>query len=518
VREQNSFKLWVRSFDRLEGSTLDGTDGTDTTAFWAADGRALGFYADGKLKVVDVRGGGVRTLADSARGYGGSWNQDGVILYATGQGGIQRINASGGTASTVTTLDTAHHETSHRFPFFLPDGVHFLYLAISTDANASAIVLGALGSDSVARLLENGSKPEFVAPHWLVFLRDNTLMVQQLDLRRRMLAGTPTRIAEGVASVSSGGSAGFSTSVNGTLVYRPGQGSSRQLAWVTRDGRQESVIGAPGRFENPRLSPDGTRLAVFRADNGGDIWLTDLETGATTRFTSDPASDNEPLWSPDGAAIAFVSNRDGIFNIYKKSTSGIGADELLLKTPNDKMLNDWSQDGRYILYQEADPTGQSDLWILPLNGDRTPSRITDTPFNETVGAISPDGHHVLFTSDETGSRQVYLQEFPVPSSKRRVSAGPLGTVARWRPDGKEIFYDGGGLLMAADVTATMSGEMKVGRAQTLFGGMLSAVPHNLDVAASGNRFLVLRSPTAVPDGGAQPFVVVFNVLSRLAER
>jgi serine/threonine protein kinase len=513
VREQNVFKLWVRSFDRLEGSTLSGTDGVETAPFWAPDGRALGFYADGKLKVVDVANAGARTLADAVRGYGGSWNEKGDILYATGQGGIQRVSQGGGEVSTATTLDSARHESSHRFPFFLPDGEHFLYLAISTDANASAIVLGTLGRGSAVRLVENGSKPEFIPPHWLVFLRDNILMVQQLDLQGRTLTGAPTRIAQGVASVGGGGNAGFSTSANATLVYRPGQGSLRQLAWVTRDGRQQGMVGAPGRFENPRLSPDGKRLAVYRADNGGDIWLIELDTGASTRFTSHPASDNEPLWSPDGAAIAFVSNRDGVFNIYKKSVSGIGEDELLLKTPNDKMLNDWSKDGRYILYQEAAAMTQSDLWMLPLEGDRKPVRITDTPFSETVGAISPDGRHVLFTSDESGARQVYVQEFPVPKSKRMLSVGPLGSVARWRPDGKEIFYDAGGPLMAADVTESTSGELRVGPARLLFSGMLSAMPHNLDVTDDGARFLVLRSPDAPQEGGAQPFVVVLNSLS-----
>ena len=190
------------------------------------------------------------------------------------------------------------------------------------------------------------------------------------------------------------------------------------------------------------MSPDGKRLALFKPDGGGwggDIWVNDLERGNSTRFTFDPGIDNDPVWSPDGTHIAFVSNRDGgVFNLYQKSSGGTGKDELLLKTPNNKLLDDWSADGRYILYQEDDPKTKADLWILPLVGDRKPMRLLGTPFNEQYASFSPDGRWIAYESDESGLPQVYVQSFPASGRKWQISTTRTAGLPRWRPDGKEF--------------------------------------------------------------------------------
>ena len=295
-------------------------------------------------------------------------------------GTIYQVDAAGGgPAVPATELDTAQGDTSHRFPRFLPDGVHFVYL-VRGSGESSGIYGGTLASKETHRLLDTLNKPEFAPPDLLLFARESTLMAQRVDLSLSRVVGSPFRLIEGVSSHKNTGSASFSVSDTGVLTYRTGfGGDARELAWVDRTGKRVSAIGAPGRYENPRLSPTGQQLAFFKPDNGGDIWVTELERGPTARFTLDPASDNIPVWSPNGTRIAFVSNRDGgVFNIYQKNAGGTGQEELLLKTPHDKRLNDWSPDGRYLLYQEDDPQTKTDLWMLPLTGDRKPSRLLAT--------------------------------------------------------------------------------------------------------------------------------------------
>jgi dipeptidyl aminopeptidase/acylaminoacyl peptidase len=272
------------------------------------------------------------------------------------------------------------------------------------------------------------------------------------------------------------------------LAYRTGDGRDvRELAWLDRGGQREGTIGTPAGYRNPRLSPDGRRLAVHRAEGGGDIWVTELGRGASTRVTSDPASDNVPLWSPDGAKIAFVSNRaGGVFDLYWKSAGGTGPEELLLKSPHNKLLNDWSPDGQYVLYQEDDPQTKTDLWMLPLAGDRKPARLLATPFNESEAALSPDGRWMAYMSDESGER--------------------------------ELFFDAGSVMSAVSVTAPgPPDELRLGQPQPLFRGLLDEPPHNFDIANDGRRFLVLLTPNTGAQAATEvPVTVVVNWKSGLA--
>jgi len=299
----------------------------------------------------------------------------------------------------------------------------------------------------------------------------------------------------------------------GVLVYRSGLGDRRNLIWFDRGGKTGNTVGSPDLYENPRLSPDGGRVAVFRRDPGADIWIFDLERGGSARLTSDPAVDNDPLWSPDGKQVAFVSNRDGgVFNLYVKSAGGTADDEVqLLKTPNNKRLNDWSADGRYILYEEDDPKTRSDLWVLPLFGDRQPRRVLGTRFNEVRGALSPDGRWIAYASDETGGIEVYVQTFPPSGSKWPISFGAGNASSpRWRADGKELFFDSSGRLTAVDLTGTVPGSsFKAGPPRILFRGLMgNSGPHNYDLTPGGDRFLVLTTVNAT--GEARPLVVETN--------
>ncbi|MDO8677505.1 MAG: protein kinase [Acidobacteriota bacterium] len=514
VQEQGIFKLALRRFDRLTGATLPGTDAA-LHPFWSADGRHIGFFADGKLKRVDLLGAAPQSLADATLGRGGSWNRDGVILFTPDTNGpLFRIPATGGKPVQVSELNRSRAETAHRFPRFLPDGIHFLYWVESANLEQAGIYVGSLNSQDGKFLVSSRAKPEFAPPDQLLFLRENTLMAQRLDLARLELSGDPVQVSDQV-SLNNSGAAGIAASETGVLAYMTGgSGGGRRLNWVDRLGKVEATIGAPALYENPRLSPDGKRLAIFKPDGGGDIWVIDLERDISARFTFDSSSDNIPVWSPDGSRIAFVSNRNGgVFNLYQKNSGNTGEDELLLKSPNNKSLHDWSADGRYILYEEEDPVSRADLWVLPLFGDRKPIKIMGSPFGERQGTFSPDGRWIAYVSDEGGGVQVFVQSFPASGSKWQMSS-TRGSAPRWRADGKELYYDRTGTLMAVDLTGTMSdGPLKAGTPQELFRGLQNVPPHNYDLSPDGRRFLVVSSNMVL--GASPPIIVMFNWKSGL---
>ena len=505
-------RLWVRPMERVTGTVLGGTEGA-SFPFWDPSGRYVGFFSDGKLKKVDIFGAPPQTLAVAANGRGGSWNSEGVILFAPANDGpLFRIPAIGGQPVQVTELNKSTGETAHRQPRFLPDGVHFLYHVVSSRPEDTGLYVGSLASKDSKRLVATPAYGEFAAPDLLLFLRENTLMAQRFDPGRMELSGDPFQVAEQVGSNPVVSTAGFSVSKNGVLAYREGGAlGGNQLIWVDRNGKPAETVGTPALYENPRLSPDGKRLAVFKAENGGDIWIIDLERGNSTRFTFDPGADNVPVWSPDGASIAFVSNRDGgVFNIYRKNSAGTGQEELLLKTPNHKTILDWSADGRYILYEEADPKNKTDLWVLPLFGDRKQFKFLGTPFNEDRASFSPDGHWIAYSSDESGIRQVYVQSFPTVTGKWQIStARTAATMPRWGRDGKELFYDGAGPLMAVDLKGTVpGGQFKASAPRQIFTGLRALPPHNFDLSPDGKRFLVVSNSDL--SGAPTPIVVVLN--------
>lgn len=514
VTEEGIGKLWLRPIERVNGMMLPGTEG-GTHPFWSADGRHVGFFADGKLKKVDTLGATPQTVADAGGGRGGTWNGEGVILFApVANGGLIRIAASGGPQASVSELDRSRGETAHLFPRFLPDGIHFLYLVQSSQPENTGIYVGSLNSKDRKFLVAATTKPEFASPNLLLFLRESTLMAQRLDPITFEMSGDSFQVAEGVGSGPSTGTGGMTVSQNGVLAYRSGGTGGRQLTWIDRTGKVEPSVKPASMYENPRLSPDGARLAVFRAEGGGDIWIDDLARGSSTRFTFDPAADNVPVWSPDGKRIAFVSNRDGgVFNLYVKDAGGTEVEKLLLKTPFNKLINDWSPDGRYILYQEDDPVTKADLWVLPLVGDAKPARVVATPFSEFGASFSPDGRWIAYTSDESGQAQVFVQSFPLAGGKWQISS-TSGYYPRWRLDGKELFFDSGGTLMAVDLTgAVPGGAFRAGVPQVLFQGLLNLPPHNYDITPDGRRFLIVSTPTVLD--GTAPIVVVLNWMTGL---
>ncbi len=502
--------VWIRPLSSLSAQPLPGTEGTQRV-FWSPDSRYIAFFAGGKLKKVDVSGGPPQSLSDVATGSDGAWGNRGVIIFDGAlTDSIRQVSAAGGMANGASRLDRSRGELYHAWPLFLPDGHHFLYLALGSRRENDVIKVGSLGSKS-AKILEGmgGTRVEYAPPGYLLFVREGSLMARAFDTRGLKFEGEPFPIAEQVGT-NAAGFADFSASQNGVLVYRHGNLSSGQLTWVDRSGKQLGTVGQPGDVLNVGLSPDGKRIAMRRLDAQSgtrDVWLIEIARGITSRFTFDPANDNNPLWSPDGGKIVFNSDRDGKDgDLFEKVSSGGGSEEPILKTPNRKLATDWSSDGRYILYTEFDPKTKFDVWALPTFGDKKPIPLFRSTFNEFYATFSPDGHWIAYGSDESGKEEIYVQAFPGPGGKWQVSTNG-GNNPHWRHDGKEIFYIAtDNKLMAVDVNAGASFE--AGVPKPLFDmRTLPSGGNRYSVSADGQRFLVVA-----PMGGESlsPTTVIVN--------
>jgi eukaryotic-like serine/threonine-protein kinase len=515
-------QLWVRPFDALSARPLPGTyDGT--LPFWSPDSRSIGFFARGKLKRIDAAGGAAQTLADASVPFGGTWNRDGVIVFAPNVGSpILRLPAGGGAPTPVTTFDQSRHDAVHSAPFFLPDGRHFMFAATSSPNNGSTFV-GSLDSTDVKLVLRGVIAAQYSPPGYLVFVRESTLMAQPFDATRIATSGDAVPISgvgDGITSpdgkltkrnpagVRPFG-AGFGVSETGSLVYRSSIGAQTQLVWVDRAGQSAGVAAPPGLYSNVALSADGQRLAYDRnVPAGWDVWILDLQRRITSRFTFKPQINNVPVWSPDGRMVAFATTQNGGLDIYQRPSNASGPDEPLLKLNATPIVypSDWSSDGRFLTYYRTNAKTGLDVWVLPLSGDRTPTPFLAAEFNESQAQFSPDGKWMAYVSDESGGPQIYVQSFPMLSGKFQISSDG-GTQPRWRRDGKELFYLAPDRKMMA-VTVRTGATFEAGTPQTLFETTLDVafLGPNYAVAADGQRFL-LNTPV---ESASAPMTIVLN--------
>ena len=501
-------QLWVRPLHSLVAQPLPGTEQA-TFPFWSPDSRWIGFFSQGKLKKIGASGGPAQTLCDAERGRGGTWNQDGVIVYGNSPG-LWRVAAQGGTPVQLTVLDQAYL----RWPVFLPGGRRYLYMVDGNENTQVGIYLGALDSKERTKLVGDRSSPGYAegpdGKGYLLFVRETTLMAQQFDAATGALAGESFPVAEKVA-VESLGRAVFSAAGNGMLVYGSVAGGGARLTWMGRGGERLETLGDPGAGFNLALSPDGNRVAlqiVAAQVQISDIWVRDLARGIPTRLTFHPSFHAVPVWSPDGSRIVFASNREGTFNLYLKSASGAGQEERLLKVEHSRIPTDWTATGDLLLYFDQDPKTKNDLWVLPMTGERKPAVFLKTEFNEEHGAFSPDGRWIAYASDESGRHEIYVQPYPATGAKWQVSRDG-GRVAKWRRDGRELYWlQPDGTMMAAEVS--MGQTFQPGNVAALFGtGPMNATAR-YGVTADGKRFLVAaRDETE----GPQPVTVVQNWLA-----
>ena len=513
-------KLWLRPFAQTTAQALAGTENA-SYPFWAPDSRAIGFFADGKLKRFDLAGGTPQTLVDAPSARGGTWSKDGVIVFAPSTlGPLMRVAASGGQTVAVTQPDQSF--PSHRFPEFLPDGRRFLYFGALGAPDKEGVYLGSLDGAPTKRLLTAETAATFAWPGYLVLVQQGVLVARPFNLTTQEV-GESIPIAQPVGWDTSVRRGAYSVSAAGVLAHRSGAAGRRRLVWVDRAGKQVGTVGAPddAAVTNVALSPTGRRVAVTRIVRGNsDIWILDVDRGVPTRFTFDPALDNNPIWSPDSSRVVFRSNRSGPFDLYEKTASGAGVERPVLTSLQIKNPTDWSPDGRFLLYSSLDTKTGLDLWALPLTGDRKPFPVLQTPFTERNGQFSPDGRWIAYDSNESGRFEVSVQPFPGPGGKWQVSTGG-GVTPRWRRDGRELFYVApDGALMAAPVRASSDGQaLEPGEPARLFrvpivlGGFVpDNQKHQYDVAADGQRFLI---NVTTEEASAAPITVVLNWMTAL---
>jgi eukaryotic-like serine/threonine-protein kinase len=385
--------LWVRSLDALSAQALPGTEGA-LSPFWSPTSRTIGFFADGKLKKVELAGGPPQTLCDvSAWVSNGTWGRQGTILFdnwGRGPQGIYAVPATGGQAVLVTTPD--NHGKDLAWPHFLPDGRHFLYCGYDLASNNSSIYVASLDSHEARRVMQADSRVAYAPPGYLLYLREGTLLGQPFDAEKLRLVGEPFQVAERLDYFKATGYGAFSVSESGVLSYVAGEPISK-MVWLNRSGGEIGSIGAPGAYKRLRLSPDGRKVAVEIRGNArtgtADLWIYESSRDLTTRFTFDPETTEwSPVWSPDGRRLVFSVDGDGPPHLYQKLLSGAGSEEMLLPAGGIQIAHDWSPDGRFILYEDSDPKTGLDLWILPMLGERKPVPFLRSVFNETDARFS----------------------------------------------------------------------------------------------------------------------------------
>ena len=489
--------LWVRPLDSGSAQLLPGTE--DAFApFWSPDSRSLGFFAAGKLKKIDASGGSLETLNSSVSlGFGGTWNQDGIILFSPARGaGIQRVSSTGKDGIPVTSPSESLNEFMHMWPSFLPDGNHFLYVArTSSSDKMDQVYVSSLDGINPIPLFTASSNVIYAAPGYLLFWREGTLRAQRFDAERLQIMGEALSVATGVRFDATTLSGLFSASQNGLLTYRGGSLQARlsQLVWFDRVGQNLDTVGEPDNYYFPRLSHNGRQVAVDVSDlqNNGDIWLYELSRPIASRFTFDPANDSLPMWSPDDSQIVFSSTRrNRLADLYQKTTGGTGNAEVLLSDEDLTAPSDWSRDGNFIAVNRGLVGVNSDLWVFSIQ-EQELTPFVATPFRESDGRFSPDGKWMVYVSDESGQPEIYVQPFPGPGGKLRVSTS-RGSMPSWSHDGRELFF------IAPDKSLMRAGikhgpELEIEVPQPLF---VTQIKHKLDyplqydVSPGGQRFLI----------------------------
>jgi Tol biopolymer transport system component len=449
--------LWLRPLDALEGNRLASTDGADFP-FWSQDGRFVGFFAAGKLKRVDTNGGTPIVICDASDAdttlAGASWNADGVIVFGAPEG-LYRVSASSGVPVLFAPINPSAGETGYGAPQFLPDGDRFLMFVRTEDRDQTGYYVSSLSRPQLkTRVLATRSKAIFVPDQdgdkaYLLYLQNRTVLARTVDQRTFRFSGEPVPLVSEVARFPPGFHASVWSSASANLLaYRAEASDKPRLTWLYPDGKRQPMTGTEDFFQHVRVAPSGSRAAVELADATGnlDIWTWDFERQVKMRQTFDPKPDRAPTWSPDGRELAFSSLRTGVWQLFRKDVSRGQPEEQLTNTPGDKILPEWSRDGRYLLYIQISATTAEDIWALPLQGDRRPFAILNTPAIETNPALSPDGRWLAFESSQSGRPEIYVTPFP-RSADAVDAAAPRwqvstqgGSRPHWSSDGRALFY------------------------------------------------------------------------------
>jgi Tol biopolymer transport system component len=507
--------LWLYEVGSRRARSLPDTEDA-IFPFWSPDGKSLGFFAEGKLKKLDTAGGPVQTICDAPSGRGGTWNKDGVIIFTpSGQlgDGLYRVSANGGSVTRTSMPDASRGEYSHRWPMFLPDQKHFLYLAasVSGKTDPDAIYVGALNSNEKKFVIKATANAVYVAPGYILYYREKTLIAQRFDAAKLEVTGEAMPTLTDIAYLPRILHTAYAASDTGVLVAQSGSGVAlSRLVWYDRLGNETGAASKPDVYSNIKLAPDGKTVALDKTDeesNNAYVWTYDIQRDGMKRLTFNPAIDAIPIWSPDGAHILFGSSRNQKFDLFVKNADG-GQEEKLLDFDNsakvDKYPSDWSRDGKYVLYMRG-----KELWAVTL------PELKARLFMATPGIIrnaqfSPDGKWVAYASNESGKFEIYVTSFPAAQGKWQVSSAG-GTQPRWRGDSKELFYIAAdGKIMAVPVS--VGANFDAGAPAALFQAharelLGTSEQVGYDVTKDGQRFLI---NTQVKNADTHPMTVILN--------
>jgi len=505
-------RLYARPLGSDVAHPLEGSDGA-LLPFWSPDSTNLGFFAEGKLKRINVAGGQPTTLAATPVPRGGSWSRDGTIIYCPAPPSpLLKIAAEGGQPVPITTAGV-EGQVGRWVPSFLPDGRHYLYVI----RRARELRVGTVDSTDSKLILHIQSSAVYVKPGYLLYRRESKLVAQRFDLDKLEVTGDVIPLAEDIGFDAASFQGYFSASDNGVVVYHSGAAGHTQLSWLDRTGKQISIVGDAADQGDLQLSPDNDRIAFRRTDGQSgtiNLWLMDFARVNASRFTVEQTTDFAPVWSPDGNRIVFASLRDGAPNLYQKVATGAGNEEPVLKSSVPKIPFDWSRDGKFIIYGVVDPKTSWDLWVIPVADTSKATPFLQSEADELQAQFSPDGRWVAYISNESGRSEVYVRPFPAAAGKWQVSSDG-GTQPRWRDDGKEMFYLASDhKLMSVEVTA--NGSTFDHRSPTaLFSTRVSGIDTPGDyyaVTADGKRFILNN---LIAEAAYTPITVVLNWDSEL---
>jgi len=520
VVARSDTQLWVRSLDSLTARRLEDAD-DGRLPFWSPDSRRIGFFTRNKLKTISAAGGRADTLADAPSGRGGAWGTSNVIVFAPDAGGsLYRVPANGGKVEPATTIDPARKEFSHRFPTFLPDGMHFLYASLPGKDGRFDIFAGSLNDTSRAPIATLEAAPAFASPGWLLYGRQGVLAALPFDARSLKVTGDPVTLEDEPSTIldpANSFTAGHSISAssNGSLAYYAAPSLNTSATWYDQNGQATgTLLMPPGHYEALSISHDGIHAAIVKSSSPSEssIWLVDLVRGGASPLSSGQGRNDAPIWSPDGARLVWAADRSGPQNVFVKDVNDAAperqlyASDVLFKNPVD-----WSRDGRWIVLSQLDQGTSQNIWLLDASGTKPPTIVIRGPAQDLGGLISPDQRWIAYTADDSGRLELYVQSFP--TAGRKVQISDQGAVASWwTPDTRQLIFLGDDLRSLWRVDVQSGPALSAGSPRKF--ATLPADIIAVDATPDRQRFLAL----APERSGSGSLTVVQNWRSALAAK
>jgi serine/threonine protein kinase len=487
--------LYVRALSSLTALSLPSTEGA-YYPFWSPKSDFIGFFVEGKLKKIDASGGPPLSICDALAGRGGTWGVNDIIIFTPSPfSPLFQVPAAGGTPVQVTLLDSSNNESTHRYPWFLPDGKHFLYVVRVNNTNREDEVRVGSIDGSISKVVLKSHSNAIYANGYLLFVREQTLLAQKFDTGNLELKGNAVPIAEQIRFDGTFNHGSFSASQNGVLIYEGNLAPVlNQMAVFNRDGSKITVLEGTQSVQEGAFSPDNSKIAystVSQQQRNENIWVYDISRKLSIRLTFNPKLENDPIWSPDGKKIIYTSDHGDGRGVFIKNADGTGDERKLLSYGSDIFATSWIKDGKWICVTDSP---HRDILVYTADGQKPPIKFLQTDFVEEEGRFSPDGHWLLYMSNESGQQEVYVRPFPGPGGKWQISPNGIHYRAFWKGDGKEIYYISiDGKMTAVRVNA-VGNSFSVGEVETLFDAFAEGVSYMLDASKDGQKFLVSYNP------------------------